>query len=1005
MPKGNQRRGPNLIRNSVIIPQAVCVYPALQAITLHELCLGNEVLPKGTKVLVQPWNEGTAQLQTPILDYRIYLIEDLPPGDNPESKRGIELKSVCEVQLENKYQYANLPIIMKMPMQLRSTQEKDVRAFLKQKNHPQGTPAIIHSAGKKLFYMDQYGDILELDSSKVISPRRGWDRRLSKEEARKFYDQFDEFTYFNFIETYNLAPDRMPIFPTDNSPNLDEIQQRYIPDCFLLAALQSILTHKDGKNFIKGMFVDHYDGTVSVRIFDPETNAPLFVRVKKAILTENGKALNGHTALWVHLIETAYASLGHKGNKQVGPCPRAVFSGGGQEAFALKVLTGQDSKYTYSRLESKDVLPSFMNKDTLEIALQILNTPEFNEDAISAQFNMILPDVAFIDGKLRYTRDQAMRPETVEKLKELIRLYEKNQVEYSNILNNEGTSIDEKISKILVLLEKGNASQELIGLFRERKGELLIPFSGEYSQNTMEIYKTIEGNLNEGNLIAVGSRSQKEFTGTGFEPLAGIPGRHAYSVHRAFSREEMVNGEKRNIFYITVRNPWGTIGRSYERNASGELTGAGFQDNNNPYYDIELNEFVAAMDIFTVFEQKNIFHYDKLKEHFLRILNGNSFSFSENMRGEELLENKRALDDALSAFINMELLHLSHISEDVREKVEEILSSEKAFKDQEDEILKVLQENTQNIAFYKGKDQHKNIYLFSLFKLKHELEKNVMEDYAVACLRGRVIKMCGYNLPNKFIEAPRNLDLLLKNSKGQELQESIKQLKLRLDNMPNNMIEQQKLVDEGALSGDQYYMWYYSNIETLKFFLTEIQSANILLEKLGYSLPQNMQELLHTLISEIGRYDSNSILKEIDYFFTDLSLIEAKLDELHPNANRYIAPNVYQNILSEALKVIEATMLGHEHFIENLAGIHPSAPSMRDRLDVVRNKIAAVKEASSCSKIEEMSKFSFFGRVRKRVEHGFTPKREDSDSDRIALSGSSSSSSSSSERRQKFGSQ
>ena len=131
-----------------------------------------------------------------------------------------------------------------------------------------------------------------------------------------------------------------PLFPSDGSPSIKEIAQGQIPDCFLLAAIQSILTHPNGQEVIKGMMRQHEDGSTTVRLYDPDTQKPIYVRVNNSIIVSNLSELSSHKALWVHILEKAYASLGKKSDKEVDKSVRSVYSEGGLIAFALTSLTG-----------------------------------------------------------------------------------------------------------------------------------------------------------------------------------------------------------------------------------------------------------------------------------------------------------------------------------------------------------------------------------------------------------------------------------------------------------------------------------------------------------------------------------------------------------------------------------------------------------------------------------------------------------------------------------------
>ncbi len=110
-----------------------------------------------------------------------------------------------------------------------------------------------------------------------------------------------------------------PIFP--HEPRMTDVSQTITGACYLYTGLQELARLYPQK--IKDMIVDNGDGTATVRFYARETDSfgvksiyhPVYVRVDKTIPKVGFGALDrlGQDALWVNLIEKAYAMSGlHK---------------------------------------------------------------------------------------------------------------------------------------------------------------------------------------------------------------------------------------------------------------------------------------------------------------------------------------------------------------------------------------------------------------------------------------------------------------------------------------------------------------------------------------------------------------------------------------------------------------------------------------------------------------------------------------------------------------------
>ncbi|MCX7125203.1 MAG: C2 family cysteine protease [Gammaproteobacteria bacterium] len=183
---------------------------------------------------------------------------------------------------------------------------------------------------------------------------------------------------FRFKEFFRRTTD--PLFPTSESPNLSEIQQFQIPDCALLATVQGILNHPNGAAFIRGMMRDNFDGTTTVRFFNPKTYKAEYYTVSNSIAYEQSGKLSKHLALWIHVLEKAFAARGFeseniaKNNASIA----YVYSNGLSANFSAVSLLGSAGLTHLFGSEAKQLLPANQERDYFSRAYSVLEHSEFD---------------------------------------------------------------------------------------------------------------------------------------------------------------------------------------------------------------------------------------------------------------------------------------------------------------------------------------------------------------------------------------------------------------------------------------------------------------------------------------------------------------------------------------------------------------------------------------------------------------------------------------------------
>lgn len=161
-----------------------------------------------------------------------------------------------------------------------------------------------------------------------------------------------------FVEKFRSVKEE-PLFPHD--PVLRDLNQGMLGDCYLISAIASVVARNPQR--IKEMMQDNGDGTVTVQFYENryDTKTAIAVTVDKTIPERfyDGHEKKGDPyargALWVKMIEKAYAVLRDKESKELIEPDRVSSYKNAEEGHfekALAHLTGasvaSDSNVNYS---------------------------------------------------------------------------------------------------------------------------------------------------------------------------------------------------------------------------------------------------------------------------------------------------------------------------------------------------------------------------------------------------------------------------------------------------------------------------------------------------------------------------------------------------------------------------------------------------------------------------------------------------------------------------------
>ena len=152
-------------------------------------------------------------------------------------------------------------------------------------------PEVTELNGKKIHRIDARGWVSKHQDGKYVIENGEVAKRKNRKAA----------TY----EEQNLRD--LPLFSTDPKPS--DIEQGDLGDCYLMASLSALAAQDPQK--IKDALCDNGDGTVTVRLFNNDRE-PMFITVDKTIPQKDGNAVYGQNALWVQMMEKAYAASGIK---------------------------------------------------------------------------------------------------------------------------------------------------------------------------------------------------------------------------------------------------------------------------------------------------------------------------------------------------------------------------------------------------------------------------------------------------------------------------------------------------------------------------------------------------------------------------------------------------------------------------------------------------------------------------------------------------------------------
>lgn len=344
-----------------------------------------------------------------------------------------------------------------------------------------------------------------------------------------------------------------PLF--QGPPTIDDVQQVGLGDCYLLAAVLTIVRKEP--DFFPSIMKDHGNGIVSVKLYDVDDSnkenkkfTPKIIHIKKtAVVNTNYKtSLKGgynQGALWVEMLEKAYAAGGYRGTTHEKlPAKQTSWAeiSGGFPRIALEIITGRASD---------------------EIIMGDNALGEMSEGktwvSTSQDFKVMTQDKGVIDGK-DYFQKVYMDGELKDFEKALIKLSEENdQVRLHDVFGILDKISDNNLrARVKEFIEKKK-------LYPDKRG------TGIYSRYQIDTFTAIAEAIDAGKKVVLSTNQSMKRKGgsqsgqsAGEHVHKGLAGPHAYEAFAYSPSDYTKKPGKSILMWVKIRNPWGKTGRLYK---------------------------------------------------------------------------------------------------------------------------------------------------------------------------------------------------------------------------------------------------------------------------------------------------------------------------------------------------------------------------------------------------------------------------------------------------------
>lgn len=385
--------------------------------------------------------------------------------------------------------------------------------------------------------------------------------------------------------THSLKPQergRAALFGPTGTPNVTHIRQGGLGNCYLHAALSSVLEGPDGANKIKALFplhdMEQNKDYITVRFYrknkDEQEPHAEFVEVLKSFVMNGNEAAYAKTnkALWPALVEKAYTKWPGRLDKVTrDEPPLYAETEGGLNSEALYHLVGIEGKI--ARDLALSLTPQFIGPGKRKARTRGVVAPWSDNPKLRS---------LTLEGVLSKPADRTRWQEYVVA----------NPPSSLNYQLNNDLNIEAYID-VSALSDDGKRSLKAYCLLDAKKSGAYHFSDKQYTTKQLKLFRKIQSTLAKGGYVGLGSvdwgKGGGHSGGEDTTTVPGLAGGHAYAVHRAEPRE--------GRYMLEYHNPWG------DGKASTDLHGVTYGNDNKLMGAKSGTSWIDIRDIHKYFDQ------------------------------------------------------------------------------------------------------------------------------------------------------------------------------------------------------------------------------------------------------------------------------------------------------------------------------------------------------------------------------------------------------------------